>query len=191
VEAAAEEGCGEGSCGKHEELGLGAVDAGGSLEGLEEVIEEDVADGIGDSFGFVEGVDVADDGFVGFEDTEGVAEDAVVVEGDESGEDAAVDVIEQEIGCAGVVPLEAAVPALGFIAEERAELSGVEVAEIQNFDFLGIDVGGTGLREGGQGRSARSVLKRGALADCSTWNNCVLSEIAYLVSSKWCVLRCV
>jgi hypothetical protein len=62
VEAARAEGFAEGSVGKHEELGLDAVDAGSGLDELEEMVEEGVADGVVGGFGFAVGVDVADDG---------------------------------------------------------------------------------------------------------------------------------
>ncbi len=117
------------------------------------MIEEGVADGVGEGFGFVEGVDVTDDGFIGFEDAEGIAEDAMAMERDEAGKDAALDVFEEKIRGPGVVPLKALVPAAGFIGEEWTELARVEVTEVENLDFLGIEGCGAGLGEGGQRRS--------------------------------------
>ena len=93
---------------------------GGVLEQLDEVEEEGVAGGVVEGLGFVEGVDIADDGFGGFEDSEGVAVDAAGGEGGVAGEDAAIEVLEEGVGGAGVVPEEAKLPAFGFVAEEGA-----------------------------------------------------------------------
>ena len=81
-------------------------------------------------------VDVADDGFVAFVDAEAEAAEAAPVEGDEAGEDAGVEVLEEKLGGGAVVPAEALIPDLGFLLEERAELARGEVAEIEDFELL-------------------------------------------------------
>jgi hypothetical protein len=57
------------------------------------------------------------------------------LESDEAGEDAAVEVVEEQGGVAGVVPVEAALPAFGFVAQQGAKLRSGEVAQIKDFEL--------------------------------------------------------
>ena len=134
-EAAGREGGAEGAGGKHEELRLDAVDAGGGLQHLEQVNEEGLADGVGEVFAFAKGIDVAEDGLGCLKDGEGVAGDLTATERDEAGEDAAVEVLEQDGGRAGVVPEEAPLPAVGLFHEQRLQLRRGEVAQVEHFEL--------------------------------------------------------
>jgi hypothetical protein len=58
--------------------------------------EESLADGVGDSFAFAEGIDVAEDGFGGLKDCECVAGDLATAKRDEAGKDTAVEVFEED-----------------------------------------------------------------------------------------------
>jgi hypothetical protein len=135
VEAGGEERAVEGAGGEHEELGFDAADAGCVLEELDEVVEEGFADGVAGGGGLVEGVDVADDGLIGLVDAEGVALEDAVAEGDEAGEDATVEVFEEHLGGAGVVPVKALLPMVGLVAEQGAELRRGEVAEVEDLEL--------------------------------------------------------
>ena len=97
-EASGEEDVVDGAGVVEEELRFDAVDVGGVEEQIEEVVEEGVGDaeGLGGVAGG--GVGVAYDGFVALVDTEGEAADAAAVEGYEAGEDAGVEVLEEELG---------------------------------------------------------------------------------------------
>ena len=81
-----------------EELGFHALDAGGVAEELEELVEEGLGDGksLCGVSGCGEGV--ADYGFLAFVNAEGESADAAAVEGDEAGEDAGVEVLEEKLG---------------------------------------------------------------------------------------------
>jgi hypothetical protein len=134
-EAARGEGLREGAGGEHEELRLDAVDAGGGLQHLEQMNEESLADGVAGALALAEGVDVAEDGFGGFKDGEGVAGDLAAAQSDEAGEDAAVEIFEQDRGGAGVIPEEAALPAVGLFHEQRLKLRRGEVAQVEHFEL--------------------------------------------------------
>jgi len=49
-------------------------------------------------------VQVSDDRFMAFVDAEGIAADAAAIERDEAGKDAGVEVVEQQVGGAAIVP---------------------------------------------------------------------------------------
>ena len=128
-----------------QELRFDAADVGGGFEELEEVAGEGLDDEV--RVGFAGGcVDVSDDGFEVFVDAEGETDDASAVEGDETGEDAGVEVLQEEVGGGAVVPVEALVPEGGLSLEERAELTRGEVAEVEDLE----------LGDRGQGRARRS-----------------------------------
>ena len=134
-EAGGEEGLVDGAGVVEEELGFDALDAGGVVKELEELMEERLRD-VQHLRGVVgDGEGVTDDGFLGFVDAEGEAADAAAVERDEAGQDAGVEVLEEELGGALVVPAETLLPdaRLGF--EQRAELTRGEVAEVQDLEL--------------------------------------------------------
>ena len=106
-----------------EKLRLDAVDVGR----VQEEIEEGAKEGVGDvqGCGWVVGycVGVSDDGFVSFVDAEREATDASAVERDEAGQDAGVEVLQEQLGGTLVVPAQLLLPdaSLGF--KERTELA--------------------------------------------------------------------
>ncbi len=118
-----------------EKLRFDALDAGGVVQELEQVVEEGLGDlkhlrrVVGDGEG------VADDGFLAFVDAEGEAADAAAIERDEAGQDAGVEVLEEELGGALVVPAQALLPdaRLGF--EQGAQLTRGEMAEVQDLEL--------------------------------------------------------
>ncbi len=57
-----------------------------------------------------DGKGVADDGLLAFIDAEGEAADTSSVEGDEAGQDAGIEVLEEELGGALVVPTQSLLP---------------------------------------------------------------------------------
>ena len=91
---------------------------GGVLEHFEHVAGEDLGGEQGSGCGGG-GEEVADDGFGVLVDAEGVADDLAAVEGDEAGEDAIVQVLEEEVGGGAVIPAETALPGGGLLGEER------------------------------------------------------------------------
>jgi hypothetical protein len=107
---------------EQEQLRFDAVDARGVLEEFNEVVEQGVADGIVEALGLVEGVEVADDGLGGLEDAKSISTDDAVAQGDVAGKDAAVEVFKDHVGSACVVPVQAALPALGLVAQQRPQL---------------------------------------------------------------------
>ena len=133
--AAAGEGLGERAGGEHEELRLDAVDTGSSLQHLEQMREERFADGVAGAFALAKGVDIAEDGFCGLKDSEGVAGNLATAQSDEAGKDAAVEILEQDGGRAGVVPEEAPLPAVGLFQEQGLELRRGEVAQVEHFEL--------------------------------------------------------
>ena len=84
-----------------------------------------------------DGEGVADDGFLAFVDAEGEAADAAAVERDEAGKDAGVEILEEELGGALVVPAQALLPdaRLGF--EQGAQLARGEVAQVEDLELGG------------------------------------------------------
>ena len=119
-----------------EELRLDAFDAGGVDEELDEVVEEadfDFGRGVGAAAGDGEGV--ADDRLVFFVDTEDVAGDAAVFDGDVAGEDAGVEVLEEQIGGGAVVPAQAFVPELDFGVEDGLQRVRREVAKVEDLEL--------------------------------------------------------
>ena len=90
-----------------------------------------------EAFAFAEGVDVAEDSLGGFKDREGVAGDLAAAQGDEAGKDAAVEVLQQDGGRAGVVPEEATLPAIGLFHQQRLQLRRGEVAQVEHFELGG------------------------------------------------------
>ena len=58
----------------------------------------------------VGGEGVADYGFLAFVDAEGEAADASAIEGDKAGQDAGVEILEEEFGGALIVPAKALLP---------------------------------------------------------------------------------
>jgi hypothetical protein len=137
-EAGLEEGLFDGAGAVEEKLRLDAVDVGR----VQEEIEEGAKEGVGDvqGYGWVIGycVGVSDDGFVSFVDAESEATDASAVECDEAGQDAGVEVLQQQLGRALVVPAQLLFPdtSLGF--KQRTELACGEVPEVEDLE-LGVD----------------------------------------------------
>ena len=81
------------------------------------------------------GEGVADYGFLAFVDAEGEAADAAAVEGDESGEDARVEVLEEELGGALIVPAETLLPETRLGFEQRAQLTRGKMTQVENFEL--------------------------------------------------------
>ena len=100
------------------------------------MMEKGVADGVGGGLCFTEGVDVSDDGFCALENAECIADDATAPKSNITGKDAAIEVLEQHGGGAGVVPVKAALPAVRFIAQEWLQLRRGEVAEVKDLELL-------------------------------------------------------
>ena len=119
---------------EEQELGFDALDAGGVLKHFKDVAGEGLGGDQGGG-GRGRGEEVADDGFGVFVDAEGVTDDLAAVEGDEAGEDAVVEVLEEEVGGGAVIPAETALPGGGLLGEERAQLARVEVAEVEDFEL--------------------------------------------------------
>jgi len=134
-EAGGEEDLVDGACVVEEKLGLDALDAGGVSEELEEVLKE--GSGGGEGLGGVgaDGPGVSDDRLVALVNAEGEAADAATVEGDEAGKDARIEILEEKLGGALIVPAKTLLPdaSLGF--EERAELPGREVPEVEDLEL--------------------------------------------------------
>ncbi len=109
-EAGLEEGLFDGAGAVEEKLRLDAVDVGR----VQEEIEEGAKEGVGDvqGCGWVVGycVGVSDDGLVSFVDAEGETADASAIERDEAGQDAGVEVLQQQLGRALVVPAQLLLP---------------------------------------------------------------------------------
>ena len=119
-----------------EQLRLDAVDARGVDEEFDDVVEEaafDFVGGVGAAAGDGEGV--ADDGLMFLVDTEDVAGDAAVFDGDVAGEDAGVEILEKEIGGGAVVPAQALVPELDFGFEDGPERVRREVAKVEDLEL--------------------------------------------------------
>jgi hypothetical protein len=118
-----------------QELGFDAIDIGGVLEKLEQAMEKQLRglEGLGDIVR--EGVDVADDGLMAFVDAEGVAAYASTVEGDEAGQDARVEVLEQELGGGLVVPTETSLPEASLVFEQRAQLTRGVVPKVEDLEL--------------------------------------------------------
>ncbi len=134
-EAFLEEGLFERAGVVEEELGLDAIDVGRVLEEFEEAVEEEAGgvEGGGDVAG--EGVDVADDRLVALVDAEGVAADASTVQGDEAGEDARVEVLEQELGGGLVVPAKTLLPEARLVFEQGAQLARGVVPDVEDLEL--------------------------------------------------------
>jgi hypothetical protein len=105
------------------------------LEKLEQAMEKQLRglEGLGDIVR--EGVDVADDGLMAFVDAEGVAAYASTVEGDEAGQDARVEVLEQELGGGLVVPTETSLPEASLVFEQRAQLTRGVVPKVEDLEL--------------------------------------------------------
>ncbi len=131
-EAGVEEGSGGGAVVVEQELGLDAGDGGGVEQDLEEVAEQSAGDGKGGVAGGAVGEGVADDGLGTLVDAEGEAADAAVIESDEAGEDLGLEVLEEELGGAAVVPAQMVTPELCLLLEERAELACIEMTNVEN-----------------------------------------------------------
>jgi hypothetical protein len=135
-EAGVEEGRGGLTVVVEQELGLDAGDGGGVEKDLEKVAEEGAGDLERSVGGGGDGEGVADDGLGPLVDAEGVAADAAVIEGDEAGEDLGVEVLEEELGGAAIVPEEVFTPEEGLLLEQGAELTRVEMTNVENL-YLG------------------------------------------------------
>ena len=134
-EAGGEERLVDGAGVVEEELRFDALDAGGVVEELEELVEQGVGDGEGLRGVGGCGEGVADYGFLAFVDAEGEAADAAAVEGDESGKDARVEVLEEELGGALIVPAEALLPEARLGFEQRAQLTRGKMTQVENFEL--------------------------------------------------------
>ena len=80
-------------------------------------------------------VGVTYDRFVALVDAEGEAADAAAVEGDEAGEDAGVEVLEEKLGGAAIVPAEAGLPDGGLGFEQGTKLARGEVPEVEDLEL--------------------------------------------------------
>ena len=146
-EARGEEGLVDGSGVVEEELRLDAMNAGGVLQELNEVVEEGAGDvqHLAGLVGYGEGIPY--DGFVSLVDAEGEAADAATVERDKAGEDTRIEILEEEFGGALVVPAETLLPGARLGFEQRAKLARGEVPQVEDFE-LGGDVHSSGTCPG-------------------------------------------
>ncbi len=107
----------------------------GVVEELKELVEE----GLGDREGLrgvaVGGEGVSDDGFLAFVDAEGEAADAAAFEGDKAGEDAGVEILEEELGGALIVPAKALLPEARLGFEQRAQLTRGKMTQVEDFEL--------------------------------------------------------
>ena len=106
-----------------------------------------------------DGVGIADDRLVAFVDAEGEAADATAVERDKAGQDAGVEVLQEEFGGAAVVPAEPPLPDVGLGLEQRPQLTRGEVPEVENLE-LGCDWHRSRLAEGFR-RAYRNLVRGG------------------------------
>ncbi len=105
------------------------------MEQLEQAAEEGLC-GLEGPCGVVrDGVDVADDSLMAFVDAEGVAADAAAVESDEAGEDARVEILQEELGGGLVVPAKASLPEARLGLEQGPQLAGGEVPEVEDLEL--------------------------------------------------------
>ena len=86
-------------------------------------------------------VGIAYDGFVSLVDAEGEAADASAVQRDEAGQDAGVEVLQQQFGGALVVPAQPLLPDARFGLEQGTELARGKVPEVEDLE-LGVDCHG-------------------------------------------------
>jgi hypothetical protein len=118
-----------------QKLRLDPLDAGRMLQELKEMVQKELGD-----------VDhlrrivrkrkgVAYYGFLAFVDAEGEAADAAAVERDEAGQNAGVEVLQEEFGGALIVPAQALLPEARLGFEQRAQLTCRKVAEVQNLEL--------------------------------------------------------
>jgi hypothetical protein len=82
-----------------------------------------------------DGEGVADDRLIVLVDTEDVSGDAAIFDGDVAGEDAGVEVLEEQIGGAAVVPAQALVPELDFRIEDRADRVRRKMAKVEDLEL--------------------------------------------------------
>ena len=118
-----------------EKLRLDALNARGVLEELKEIVEEGLRDLKHLRWVVCGGEGVADNGFLAFVDAEGEATDAAAIEGDEAGQDAGVEILEEEFGRALVVPAQALLPETRLGFKQRAQLTRRKMAEVQDLEL--------------------------------------------------------
>jgi hypothetical protein len=103
---------------------------------LEEMAEQgagDLESGVG--WGG-EGEGIADDGLDPLVNTEGEAADAAVIERDVAGKDLGLEVLEEELGGAAIVPAQLFAPEEGLLLEQGTELPRVEMTNVEDL-YLG------------------------------------------------------
>ena len=83
------------------------------------------------------GEDVAHDSLVAFVDAEGEPADAPAGQRDEAGQDARVEILQQQLCRGGVVPAQAPLPESRLLLQQRTKLARGEVAQIEHFELLG------------------------------------------------------
>src|SRR5258708_103456 len=105
------------------------------LEELEEVVQQELRDVNYLRWVVCQGEGVAYYGFLAFIDAEGEAADASAVERDEAGQNAGVEVLQEELGGALVVPAQALLPETRLGFEQRAQLPRGKMAEVQNLEL--------------------------------------------------------
>jgi hypothetical protein len=102
---------------------------------LEQVMKKRLGDVEHLSLVVRDGEGVAHDGFLAFVDTEGETADASSIERDEAGKDAGVEVLEEKLGGALVVPAQALLPEARLGFQQRTQLSRGKMAKIQNLEL--------------------------------------------------------
>ena len=134
-EAGGEEGFVDRAGVVEQKLRLDPLDAGGVMQELEQLVEKGLRDlkHLRGVVGYGEGV--ADDGLLAFVDAEGEAADASAVERDKAGQDAGVEILQEQLGGALVVPAQALLPEARLGFEQRAQLTRGEMAEIQDLEL--------------------------------------------------------
>src|SRR6266853_4906446 len=134
-EAGSEEGFVDRAGVVEQKLRLNPLDAGRMLQELEQVVQQELRDGNHLRRVVRQGEGVAYYGFLSFVDAEGKAADASAIERDKSGQDAGVEVLQQKLGGALVVPAQALVPETRLGFEQGTQLTRRKMAEVQDFEL--------------------------------------------------------
>jgi hypothetical protein len=72
---------------------------------------------------------------VAFVDTEGIAENLAVREGDVAGQGARFEIAEEELDGVPVIPMQIAAPGAALFFKQGAHLRGVEVAQVADVEL--------------------------------------------------------
>src|SRR5271170_2235750 len=119
------------------ELRLDAINARGVNEQFDEVLEEAK---LNFSRGVVavaarDGEGVADNRLVFFVYTENIAGGAAVLDSDVAGENAGVEILQEQVGGGAVIPSQAIVPEADLLIEHRTQRVRREVAKVEDLEL--------------------------------------------------------